>query len=92
MRPSAVLLSLPLVLALGLPASAAPAASSYPGSASAASAYVVVLRDGADPHQVAGAAAAAPGHVYRSVLNGFSARLSPGQVDRVRRDPAVLAV
>ena len=103
MRRTALLLPVPLVLsvltALPSAAVAGPAADPAPTVGVAAArgpvvpgSYVVVLRSGADPRSVARAAGADARRVYRSVLHGFAAQLSPAQLDRVRRDPAVQAV
>jgi subtilisin family serine protease len=55
-------------------------------------AYVVVLREGSDPRAVAAAAGVAPRHVYTAVLRGFAATLNAGQLNAVRRHPAVAYV
>ena len=82
-------------------AAAAPAAAAAaaPGDQSATrpgagipGAYVVTLRDGAEPRGVAARYAARPRHVYVSALNGFAATLSDGQVRRLEADPDVVAV
>lgn len=55
-------------------------------------AYVVVLREGADPAAVAAAAGARPGQLFTAALTGFAAALSPGQVTALRHHPAVAYV
>lgn len=104
----AVLLALPVTLVLALtPAGAAPptdpvtiggggggggvTVTQARGEALAGS-YIVVLRDGEDGRRLARKYAADPEYVYSSALSGFAATLSPRQVEKVRRDPAVLAV
>ena len=66
----------------------APLRSAAPGKA-VEGAYVVVLREGADPRSVAAVAGVEPGFVYAAALNGFSARLSGGQLTALRHNPAV---
>ena len=100
MRRAALLLSVPLVLA-ALPgaATARSAPDAGPPVAVAAArgpvvpgSYVVVLRPGADAAAVARTAGTTPRRVYGSVVSGFAAQLTPEQLDRVRRSPAVQAV
>ncbi len=99
MRSLRLLLVLPLTLPVaavlpGLPAQAAPAPAplvaavgqAVPGS------YVVVLRDGADARGLVRALGVRASHVYGSAVDGFAATLTAGQLDRVRRDPAVVSV
>jgi subtilisin family serine protease len=83
---SPVLLT-PVALVPAAPAAAAPLAPfvTVPGAASGE--YIVTVRSG---HRVV-----LPGtitHVFTKVLNGFSARLDAAQVDRLRRDPGVVAI
>jgi subtilisin family serine protease len=65
---------------------AAPGVEAVPG------AYIVRLRPDADPRGLARALAASPRFVYDSAVTGFAADLTPGQVQALRRNPAVLAV
>ncbi|HEY0015978.1 MAG TPA: S8 family peptidase [Longimicrobium sp.] len=51
--------------------------------------YIVVLKDGANPHSVAAITGAGPRHVYTAALNGFSASLNQGQLNALRNNPAV---
>lgn len=51
--------------------------------------FIVVLEDGADPRSLAETFRFQPRHVYRHALKGFTAPLTPGQVDALRRHPAV---
>lgn len=44
-------------------------------------AYLVVLRDGADPAAVARVAGVAPRHLYAAALRGFAGALNAGQVE-----------
>ncbi|HEX6042505.1 S8 family peptidase, partial [Longimicrobium sp.] len=52
-------------------------------------AYVVVLKDGADPRGVAAAAGVRPRLVYTAALSGFAAELNAGQLTALRHHPAV---
>jgi len=52
-------------------------------------AYVVVLKDDAEPRAVAAVAGVNPRHVYTAALTGFAAELNAGQLDALRRHPAV---
>ncbi|GGR87369.1 hypothetical protein Snoj_65820 [Streptomyces nojiriensis] len=54
--------------------------------------YIVTVRGDADPAEVAERVGATPVHVYRTVLHGFSARLSPDQVEALRAMPDVVTV
>lgn len=73
------------------PADMAPLLSAAPGRGVPGE-YIVVLKDGAEPRAVAGAAGVAPRLVYGATLNGFSAALNAGQVNALRRHPAVAYV
>ncbi|NJP31396.1 S8 family peptidase [Micromonospora thermarum] len=84
-----------------VPATAAPAseslasisaASAAPGVRPVAGDYIVRLRPGADARGLARALAVTPHFVYERAVNGFAATLTAGQVQALRRDPAVLAV
>ncbi|MFB7258564.1 protease inhibitor I9 family protein [Streptomyces nojiriensis] len=54
--------------------------------------YIVTVRGDADPAEVAERVGATPVHIYRTVLHGFSARLSPEQVEALRAMPDVVTV
>ncbi|MBW3572996.1 MAG: S8 family peptidase [Gemmatimonadetes bacterium] len=69
----------------------APLLSAAPG-AGIEDAYIVVLREGADPRSVAALVGASPRHVYGAALNGFAGTLNAGQVRALRRDPNVAFV
>jgi subtilisin family serine protease len=60
--------------------------------ASATSDYIVVLKDGADPHAVAALVGIRPARVYRHALNGFAATLNEGKLNALRHLPAVAYV
>ena len=51
--------------------------------------YIVVLKEGANPHSVAAIAGVEPGFVYTAALNGFSASLNQGQLTALRHNPNV---
>jgi subtilisin family serine protease len=62
-----------------------------PGSA-IPDAYIVVLREGADPRSVAAVAGVSPRFVYSSALNGFAATLNAGQLNALRHNPNVAEI
>jgi subtilisin family serine protease len=51
-------------------------------------AYIINLKDGADPRSVAAIAGVSPRHVY-TIINGFAADLNDGQLNALRRNPNV---
>src|SRR5262249_35574861 len=51
--------------------------------------YIVVLKQSGNPHAVAAAANATPHFVYNAALNGFAARLNPGQLNALQHNPNV---
>jgi subtilisin family serine protease len=51
--------------------------------------YIVVLKDGADPHAVAALSGVTPAHVYTAALNGFAAQLNQGQLNALQHHPSV---
>ncbi|HYW12186.1 MAG TPA: S8 family peptidase [Longimicrobium sp.] len=55
-------------------------------------AYVVVLKDDAEPRAIAAVAGVHPRHVYTAALTGFAAELNAGQLNALRRHPAVAYV
>jgi subtilisin family serine protease len=85
------------MLSLAACADASPVSIDAPDAAplvSAASrgidgAYIVVLKDGADPRSVAAVAGVSPRYVYTSSLTGFSAALNAGQLAALRHNPDV---
>jgi subtilisin family serine protease len=54
-----------------------------------AGAYIVVLKEGADPRGVAAVAGASPRYVYTAALNGFAAALNEGQLAALRHNASV---
>ncbi|WP_407838528.1 protease inhibitor I9 family protein [Streptomyces sp. DSM 116496] len=96
------LAALALAASATLPAHAAPlspttgpAASPSPASRTAPAewpTYIVTVHRGLDPAAVADAYGITPVHVYRHALNGFSARLSPDQVESLRSTAVVTSV
>ncbi|WP_372728929.1 S8 family serine peptidase [Nocardioides sp.] len=82
------------VLTLGGTAlAAAPVVAAPPALGTAASPYIVVLKDSVDARTVAPQQAAQLGfdlgHVYHSALQGYSAWLSPAEADLVAASPMV---
>jgi subtilisin family serine protease len=75
----------------GVSADAAPLLSAAPGRG-VEGAYIVVLNEGADPRSVAAVAGVSPRHVYGATLNGFAGALNAGQLNALRRHPAVAYV
>ena len=55
-------------------------------------AWIVTLKEGADPRGVARRHAADPKHVYSAALNGFAATLNAGQVRALQNDDDVVAL
>jgi subtilisin family serine protease len=51
--------------------------------------YIVVLKEGANPHSVAAIAGVEPEFVYASALTGFSASLNRGQLTALQHNPNV---
>jgi len=90
-RSLALLLPLALAAACSEDAGSplAPAAPSAARSADGSGAYIVVLKDDADPRSVAALLGINPARVYTAALRGFAASLSRGQLDALRRNPAV---
>ncbi|WP_328789890.1 protease inhibitor I9 family protein [Streptomyces sp. NBC_00273] len=82
------------VAALPVAAATADVREPVPHTAPAAdhATYIVTVREDSDPAEVADRVGATPVHVYRTVLHGFSARLSPEQVDALREMHDVEAV
>lgn len=78
----------PLSPATG-PAAPAPASRTAPAEWPT---YIVTVHPGLDPAAVADAYGITPLHVYRQALNGFSARLSPDQVESLRATSVVNSV
>ncbi|MDD9377196.1 protease inhibitor I9 family protein [Streptomyces sp. ZAF1911] len=93
------LAALALAAAAALPAHAAPLSPSTgpagPASRTAPAewpTYIVTVHRGLDPAAVADAYGITPVHIYRHALNGFSARLSPNQVESLRSTAVVTSV
>ncbi|MFZ3471178.1 protease inhibitor I9 family protein [Streptomyces sp. 4.24] len=95
--PTAVA-ALALAATAALPAHAATTAAPEPAAATHSvapaewPAYIVTVHRGLDPAAVADAYGITPVHVYRTALNGFSARLSPEQVESLRSTAVVESV
>jgi len=51
--------------------------------------YIVVVKEGADPHSVAAVAGVSPRFVYTAALNGFAGTLNAGQVNALQHNPNV---
>ncbi|MEU3450767.1 S8 family peptidase [Streptomyces thermolilacinus] len=54
--------------------------------------YIVTLKAGADAAGLAKSESVKTRHLYRNVLNGFAADLSPTQLEELRRDSRVLSI
>ena len=75
----------------------APIAATDPGAAPVLSAarnaidgaYIVVVKDGADPRSVAAVAGVSPRYVYTAALNGFAGTLNHGQLNALTHNPNV---
>ncbi|HEX2209868.1 MAG TPA: S8 family serine peptidase [Longimicrobium sp.] len=52
-------------------------------------AYIVVLKEGANPRSVAAIAGVNPRYVYTAALNGFAGRLNQGQLTALSHNPNV---
>ncbi|MFJ6798222.1 protease inhibitor I9 family protein [Streptomyces sp. NPDC091268] len=88
---SAAALAAVAVLPATAAAAAAPAARAVAAPAEGPT-YLVTVHRGLDPAAVADAHGITPLHVYREVLHGFAARLSPEQVASLRASAVVEAV
>jgi subtilisin family serine protease len=88
----ATVASLTMLIPSGV-AVAAPATQAPPDRADP---WIVVLKDGSDPGQVADEGArslgADVGHVYRSALHGYAARIPARRLAQLRADPRVAYV
>ena len=64
------------------------------GGSSASGQYIVTVKSGSAhrDHAIGNAPKGAVTHVFKSVVNGFSAKLNAAQIDRLRRDPNVVKV
>jgi subtilisin family serine protease len=97
MRPPRTTLPLLAALALAACADGSPTAASRAADApvlaargpAVEGAYLVVLKEGADPRAVAAALGVSPRHVYAAAVNGFAASLGAGQLEALRHHPAV---
>src|SRR5262245_14051203 len=92
------LFAIALVLAINVSLAApAAAATALPGAAlvvrgapkAIPNHYIVVLKDGADPHAVAAHSGVTPAHLYTAALNGFAAELNQGQLNALQHHPGV---
>jgi subtilisin family serine protease len=54
--------------------------------------YIITVEDGHAPKGIAKEVGANPKYVYTAVLNGFSAKLTEKQAEKLRRHPHVIAV
>jgi subtilisin family serine protease len=93
MKRSLALL-LPLALAAACSGDAgspllSPAGPSAARAADGNDAYIVVLKDDANPRSVAALLGIDPHRVYTAALQGFAAHLSQGQLNALRHNPAV---
>ncbi|GLF99137.1 S8 family peptidase [Streptomyces yaizuensis] len=91
----------PAVLAVAVSALTGPAAATPPppvpvplteATEAVPGQYIVLLESGTTPASVLSTLGATPRHVYEHALNGFSAALTPAQLEAVRILPGVRAV
>ena len=54
--------------------------------------YIVVLQDGVSPDDVVKAHGVTKRHTYKTVFNGFSGKVPPGQLKKLRDDARVVSV
>ena len=101
LRGFGVSLACAAVVLAGIPASATPDSGLAPltmhdqagqAAMAAGDVFVVNLTDGADAVAVARELGVTPRRVYTATLNGFSARLTPAQLQKVREHAAVKGV
>jgi subtilisin family serine protease len=86
-------LAVPVVLAACADGGPVSARSEAPDAARAVTGvYIVTLQPGADAADFAAKRGIRPTHVYSAALDGFAARLTPGQVGLLRGDPAVASI
>jgi aqualysin 1 len=78
-----------LVLVVSLLAAAALVPAAASATRSADDRYIVVLKQGADPANVAKAHGSPKARTFRTALKGYAAKLSAGQLAELRRDPRV---
>ncbi|HEV7587591.1 MAG TPA: S8 family peptidase [Longimicrobium sp.] len=99
MRPhrSSFLLLAAVAVAVAACGDGSPTAARTPASApllaargaAVEGAYLVVLKEGADPRAAAAAMGVAPRFVYVAAVHGFAGTLSAGQLNALRHHPAV---
>ena len=88
-----LVIALPLAAVTGIPAAGASGVTvDYADGIAVPDSYIVTVREGTSPRDVALAADTSPSHVYSAVLNGFAAKLSPVQLAAVLAHPDVVAV
>ncbi len=88
--PKLIVAAAVFLAAVTVPGVSGAAPSSPPGPPGA---YIVVLKDGSDPRQVADEHTrrfdAKVSHVYRAALNGYAARIPAARLATLRADPRV---
>jgi subtilisin family serine protease len=86
-------LAVPVVLAACADGGPVAARAEAPDAARAVmGVYIVTLQPGADAAAFAAKRGIRPTHVYTAALDGFAARLTPGEIGLLRGDPAVASI
>jgi subtilisin len=92
MKPSRLLVRSFSALIASALLTAGIASAQPPPAAAIPDQYVVQLRPGANPQQVAAVHGASPSFIYQSAVNGFAGHVPPGRLAALAADPRVAAV